>query len=517
MCRGCREPARGTRRTGAGDAENRLIEAGPGSATPEDDAVRVRFAYDYLGRRVRRTVDTRIGGDWVVTDDRKYIWDGWLQLAELDALDTESGGRARLLKTYVWGLDIAGQSGGGGSAGGGSAVGGSAGRDAAAGIGGLLAVYDTSGTTTGGDPTADDKMFYYCYDVNGNAGQLVDWRDAAVTPAGANWAASRVVAAYEYDPYGGIVSETGSYAASNRWRFSTREFDAVTGLGHWPVRVYEAKTGRWGSRDPIGESDHQNLFAFNSNSSIERADPLGLDGGSTTVPIPQKTSGKLMVWEVLMRYYTKHLGSCTGAIGVPIVVRLMETLRDHVDDVSWDPNANLGDAAGGYYPWSDNIEFGQGTDDSTVIHELTHALNDELGGYVGDPSPKNDEAYAWATQYLFEAINALHSAESAMSANGKCDEGAVRHAWRRGLSELGATLGGTYSYGDTNSGTITEAHLRHVQKRLFRISISCKQLADCLNKRLQLWGCRCIQLECAPTKRGGCNIGPDDALPEIFR
>ncbi len=215
-------------------------------------------------------MDTRIGGDWVVTDDRKYIWDGWLQLAELDALDSESGGRARLLKTYVWGLDIAGQSGGGGSAGGGSA-----GRDAAAGIGGLLAVYDTSGTTTGGDPTADDKMFFYCYDANGNVGQLVDWRDSAVTPAGANWAASRVVAAYEYDPYGGIVSETGSYAASNRWCFSTREFDAVTGLGHWPARVYEAKTGRWGSRDPLEERPHPLVYSFLNNAPVRHIDPLG--------------------------------------------------------------------------------------------------------------------------------------------------------------------------------------------------------------------------------------------------
>ncbi len=198
---------------------------------------------------------TRIGGDWIVTDARKYIWDGWLQLAELDALDTESGGRARLLKTYVWGLDIAGQSGGGGSAGGGSAGSGSAGRDAAAGIGGLLAVYDTSGTTTGGDPTADDKMFYYCYDANGHVGQLVDWRDAAVTPAGANWAASRVVAAYEYDPYGGIVSETGSYATSNRWRFSTREFDAVTGMGHWADWYYSPRQGRRTSRQHPDEDD----------------------------------------------------------------------------------------------------------------------------------------------------------------------------------------------------------------------------------------------------------------------
>lgn len=53
------------------------------------------------------------------------------------------------------------------------------------------------------------------YDANGNVGQIIDWLSGG-----------RIVAYYEYDPYGGKLVATGAYAASNPFRFSTKCFEA---------------------------------------------------------------------------------------------------------------------------------------------------------------------------------------------------------------------------------------------------------------------------------------------------
>lgn len=239
------------------DAENRLAAVVP--LAPVPGSQRVEYGYDYLGRRVERRVydwdpDANGGaGAWEVTPTEKtrYIWDGWLQLAELDALNLDAQSRPKLLKTYVWGLDLSGS------------------RDGAAGIGGLLAVADNRGTTS----TSDDVAAAYCYEANGNVTQLVDCRQTAVTPNSDAWGAARLVAAYEYDAYGNVVAESGAYAAANRWRFSTREFDFHTGLGAWPARVYDST--RWIARDPIAETDGPLIYRFLANAPLMYIDADG--------------------------------------------------------------------------------------------------------------------------------------------------------------------------------------------------------------------------------------------------
>ena len=66
----------------------------------------------------------------------------------------------------------------------------------------------------------------------------------------------------EYDPYGNLTSEAGTYAATNRARFSTKYFDAETNLGYWGRRYYRPHIGRWLNRDPIEEVGGENLYAY---------------------------------------------------------------------------------------------------------------------------------------------------------------------------------------------------------------------------------------------------------------
>ncbi|MBI5865505.1 MAG: RHS repeat-associated core domain-containing protein [Planctomycetes bacterium] len=177
-------------------------------------------------------------------------------IAELQPGASGGTGVPPVAKRYVWGLDLAGQSNAGD-------VGPASSRsllESAGGIGGLLSVYDYNGAAT-------DLKYIYCYDANGNATQLLD--PAATTVSNA------LVVRYEYDPYGNAVVATGTYATSNRWRFSTKTFDAETGLGYWGYRYYFVTTGRWANRDLLAEYDAVLLYGYVGNRPVDDSDILG--------------------------------------------------------------------------------------------------------------------------------------------------------------------------------------------------------------------------------------------------
>ncbi|MGD8454627.1 MAG: RHS repeat-associated core domain-containing protein [Phycisphaerae bacterium] len=239
------------------DAENRLVAVTPVAPTAGDR--KVLFKYDYLGRRIEKAVyDWDSGGSaWeaVPTEIRRFVWSGWLMLLELDGSDD-------VIRKYTWGLDLAGQNGSLNS------------LDAAGGIGGLLAM---EAPQTVGDPL----KYVYMYDANGNVGQVVAWESGYGGTTGYAWdtdpaSLARLVAAYEYDPYGAVVAQSGDYAAANPFRFSTKYWDDETGLGCWGRRYYDPRTGRWMSRDPIEEYDGLCLYLFAHNVPVAEVDALGL-------------------------------------------------------------------------------------------------------------------------------------------------------------------------------------------------------------------------------------------------
>jgi RHS repeat-associated protein len=255
--------ATGVRAVYTWDGENRLVRVEPASP-PADGSVMVEFAYDYLGRRVQKKVSTRTGGQWVLTLHRTYVWSGWLLLMELDGL---GGTGVPPVRKYTWGLDLVGLNGNvasGAPAGRLDAGFGAPALQGAGGIGGLLAMSDPNDPNDPADTWGD---FVYTYDGNGNVGQLIDWSHDPNDPNGA------IVARYEYDPYGNVTAQSGSYAALNPWRFSTKQWDDETGLGYWGYRYYDGS--RWISRDPIEERDNAHLYAFVRSRPANSVDALG--------------------------------------------------------------------------------------------------------------------------------------------------------------------------------------------------------------------------------------------------
>lgn len=220
------------------DAENRLVSlqtstiAISGGATPK----KLVFAYDSENRRISKTVLGWSGTDFSVqTSHRLFLYDGMKMIAEVGF----SGTTPVIAKSYYWGLDLAGWRDG-------------QSQDGAGGIGGLWMIQ--SGT----------NAYYPMYDPMGNT--------LALAKVGTN----EKVASYEYDPFGNLLSATGSAAGENPFRFSTKYYDEETGLIDFGYRFYNPETGRWLNRDPIGEDGGVSLYGYVENDPVNKMDILGL-------------------------------------------------------------------------------------------------------------------------------------------------------------------------------------------------------------------------------------------------
>jgi len=189
------------------------------------------YFYDYLGRRIRKSVHVLdgSGSDYVVA----WVYSGWNKVEE-----RETVGSTTTVKNFVWGLDL------------------SESLEGAGGIGGLLAAVDQSGAAS-----------IFAYDGNGNVSELV----AAV--------GGGVSAHYEYDAFGDVILALGVLASENNYRFSTKYADDETGFVYYGYRYYDSATGRWVNRDPIGESGGANLYGMVGNNPIDRFDVLGKRAG----------------------------------------------------------------------------------------------------------------------------------------------------------------------------------------------------------------------------------------------
>ena len=193
----------------------------------------VSNSYDARGRCISQT--ETLNGQAATT---LYLYDGWNVIAEFTTLPGNTGSKI-LTKTMTWGNDLSGTFQGAG------------------GVGGLLSsrFYDT--------PILGATNQIYCYDGNGNVSSLV------------NPLNMRVSARYNYGPFGELLRSTGEMAELNEYRFSTKPQDKLTGLYYYGFRWYDPRTGRWLSRDPIGERGGVNLYGFVGNDGVSFVDVLG--------------------------------------------------------------------------------------------------------------------------------------------------------------------------------------------------------------------------------------------------
>jgi RHS repeat-associated protein len=203
------------------DAENRKIEVKNSTGTTIEKNV-----FDSGSRKIATTAN----GITTV-----YLYEGFNCIAEYEFNIQNSS--FNIAKTRLWGTDLSGT------------------LQGAGGVGGLLSESHIS--------KPQSPTFYPTYDGNGNVSEYLK-------------ADGDVSVHFEYDPFGNTVVNTDT---SNQfaYRFSTKPLDFVTGFYYYTYRYYDPVTGRWPSRDPIGERGGVNLYGFVGNDGLGRVDILGLD------------------------------------------------------------------------------------------------------------------------------------------------------------------------------------------------------------------------------------------------
>ncbi|MES2308384.1 MAG: RHS repeat-associated core domain-containing protein, partial [Verrucomicrobiota bacterium] len=207
------------------DGENRLVKAESLTSVPATEKRQILFVYDGQSRRVSKKVNTWNGSAWVLSDSRRFLYDQFNLLAEIN----DAGS---VIKSYAWGLDLSGASYGAG------------------GVGGLL---------INGASTASATSFP-CYDANGNI-------LAYVLNTGV------VTAQFEYGPFGELIRSSGT--APCNFGFSTKYRDNETGLNYYGYRYYSTGLGRWMGRDPIEEQGGLNLYGMVGNDEVNWIDVNG--------------------------------------------------------------------------------------------------------------------------------------------------------------------------------------------------------------------------------------------------
>ncbi len=115
---------------------------------------------------------------------------------------------------------------------------------------------------------SNNHAYYYHADTRNNIAAITDENGA-------------LIERYSYDPYGAatITDELGQVITEstigNSYRFSSRRYDAATGLYYYRHRMYTPELGRFLQRDPVGYADGMNVYKYVRNNPIKWTDPFG--------------------------------------------------------------------------------------------------------------------------------------------------------------------------------------------------------------------------------------------------
>ena len=111
------------------------------------------------------------------------------------------------------------------------------------------------------------KVYYYVLNAQGDVVRIVD-------------GSRNVVASYSYDPWGKLLSSSGTLANVNPLRYRGYYSDSETGFYYLQSRYYDPEIGRFINADSYASTDatgllSTNMFAYCENNPVMRVDPTG--------------------------------------------------------------------------------------------------------------------------------------------------------------------------------------------------------------------------------------------------
>lgn len=172
-----------------------------------------------------------------------------------------------------------------------------------------LKQYSPQGVLIGSD------KYFYTRDHLGSIRELVD-------------SSGVIRARYDYDPYGKRgANQITSDPVEADFGFTGHFFHAPTSLHLALLRAYDTDTGRWLSRDPIGEAGGLNLYAYVGNNPISSVDPFGLSWRDTLRDIGRGIYD-FMMGDQSGRYNQFTKGALDAQMGVVDIDRDNNVLRE---------------------------------------------------------------------------------------------------------------------------------------------------------------------------------------------
>lgn len=191
------------------NAENR-----PVNFTHRDGQTSVVCVYDYMGRRVEKAVYD----NGALQKKLRYVYNGYLQIAELDATRSMEEEPPSLTKTYFWDPSE------------------------------TVATRVLSMGLWNEDGSYKETI-YLTHDMQKN-----------VTAAFGILGGRRAL--WEYGPYGNIINSSGNIDGINTFLYSSEYYDDELALFYYNYRYLNPLDGRWLSRDMVGEENLKNLYSF---------------------------------------------------------------------------------------------------------------------------------------------------------------------------------------------------------------------------------------------------------------
>ena len=113
----------------------------------------------------------------------------------------------------------------------------------------------------------NNTLYYYVLNAQGDVVRIVN-------------SSRSVVASYTYDPWGKIISSSGTLADINPLRYRGYYYDAETGFYYLQSRYYDPEIGRFINADSYASTDatgllSTNMFAYCENDPVNGSDPNG--------------------------------------------------------------------------------------------------------------------------------------------------------------------------------------------------------------------------------------------------
>ena len=137
---------------------------------------------------------------------------------------------------------------------------------------GVRYIYGDDGSVVGfgiwdADTTDEWERYYFVKNLQGDV--LKVYRDAD----------NALVASYEYDPFGNILSATGEMADENPFRYRGYHYDTNTGFYYLQSRYYDPLICRFINADAYASTGQgvlgYNMFAYCGNNPVMRIDLTG--------------------------------------------------------------------------------------------------------------------------------------------------------------------------------------------------------------------------------------------------